>query len=109
MNRMDPRKQFSKWLAKSDSIYWFAAFTALIAVIAFVPDAAIACVYMAIILSVDKIINVWAYTRNSIYEKGFLAMLEKTRMELTLKPVLGKKSEKEDHNDEEITEGESNG
>jgi len=31
------------------------------------------------------ILNVWAYTRNSIYEKGVFAMLDKARIEIGLK------------------------
>lgn len=83
--RMDPKQQFSKWLAKSGAIYWIAFHTMLLAVMCFRPETAMACVYLAIIVSVVMVIHVWAYTRNSVYEKGLLAMLDKTRMEMSLK------------------------
>jgi cobalamin biosynthesis protein CobD/CbiB len=104
--RIDPKEQFSKWLAKSGAIYWICFLSALIVVIIIRPEVAIACVYLAIIVSVVMIFHVWAYTKNSTYEKGVLALLDKTRMELSLK-----EGSKEDTGNEEasVTEGEENG
>lgn len=80
----DPKQQFSKWLAKSGAVYWIFFHTALLGVMCVRPEVAIACVYMAIIVSVVMIFHVWAYTKNSTYEKGLHAILDKTRMELDL-------------------------
>ena len=83
--RIDPRQQFSKWLAKSGSVYWIIFHSALLVVMTIRPEVSMACVYMAIIVSVVMIFHVWAYTRNSIYEKGLLTMLDKTRIEFGIK------------------------
>ena len=82
--RIDPMEQFSKWLAKSGAVYWIAFHTLLLILMYLRPEIANACVYLSIIISVVMIIHVWAYTRNSVYEKGLLAMLDKTKMELSL-------------------------
>lgn len=85
MKRIDPKEQFSKKLATSGAVYWIFCMTGLVITMALVPAVSIACVYMAIIVSVVKIFHVWAYTRNSTYEKALLAILDKTRMELGIK------------------------
>jgi hypothetical protein len=105
---VDPKDQFSKWLARSGAVYWIIHLTLLILVMALVPAVATACVYMALIVSVVMMIHVWAYTRNSTYEKGLLALLDKTRIELSLKGGSGLKSDTDGNNgdatDEEETE-----
>ena len=98
--RIDPKEQFSKWLAKSGAIYWIAFQTLLLVLMYLRPEVANACVYLSVIVSIVMIIHVWAYTRNSIYEKGLLAMLDKTRMEL----AFGKEKDDDDteyHEEEE--------
>lgn len=82
--RIDPKQQFSKWLAKSGAVYWIVFMTGLLFVMCLRPEVAIACVYMAIIVSAVMIFHVWAYTKNSTYEKGLLAILDKARMEMNL-------------------------
>lgn len=82
---INPKEQFSKWLAKSGAIYWIVFHTGLLLLIYFRPEAAMACVYMAIIVSVVMIFHVWAYTKNSTYEKGLLALIDKTQMELSIR------------------------
>lgn len=85
MNRnFDPKQQFSKWLAKTGAVYWIFFHTVLLGVMCIRPETAIACVYMAIIVSVVMIFHVWAYTKNSTYEKGLRAILDKARMEMDL-------------------------
>ena len=79
--KMDPQKQFSKWLARSGAVFWICYLPALLIVICIRPEAAMACVYLGLISSAVMIIHVWAYTRNSIYEKGLLAMLDKVRIQ----------------------------
>lgn len=85
MLRIDPRKQFSKRLARWTSIFWFVFMVWLSVLFLLVPASALYCVYMGIIATAVMILNVWAYTRNSIYEKGVLAMLDKARIEIGLK------------------------
>ena len=102
--QIDPKEQFSKWLARSGAVYWIVFHTLLMVLMYLRPEIANACVYLSVIISVVMIIHVWAYTRNSVYEKGLLAMLDKTRMELTLDRKTGKKEEEdktEYHEEEE--------
>ena len=76
------------------------------------PATAIYTVYMGIIVTVVMIINVWAYTRNSIYEKACFAMLDKAKIEigLTNNGSISTGSTTEDDGDEEaLVEEESNG
>lgn len=40
MVRIDPKKQFSKELARSTAFYWFFFMTALLALVHVVPDSA---------------------------------------------------------------------
>lgn len=105
-NRIDPKKQFSKKLARWTSIFWFIFMSWLSAILIIEPGAAIYSVYMAIISTAVMIINVAAYTRNSIYEKMALAVLDKSRIELNL----GKASAQEAEEDDDLPEeGVSNG
>jgi len=107
--RIDPKKQFSKRLARWTSFFWFLFLSWLTVLFLLVPEAALYCVYMAIIATVVMLLNVWAYTRNSIYEKACFAMLDKARIEIGLKAG-GNPSKKEDSNDEEdLNEGDENG
>ncbi|MBQ1776828.1 MAG: hypothetical protein IIZ93_01590 [Acidaminococcaceae bacterium] len=96
--RIDPRKQFSKRLARWTSLFWFAFMTWLSILFMLVPEAALYCVYMAIIVTVVMVLNVWAYTKNSIYEKGVFAMLDKARIEIGLKNKEVRQNEEEDSN-----------
>lgn len=82
---IDPKKQFSKRLARWTAIFWFAYMSWLSVLILLAPAAAQFAVYMAIIVTTVMILNVWAYTKNSIYEKSVLAMLDKTSIELGMK------------------------
>lgn len=96
----DPRKQFSKWLARSSSWFWFIYLILLAGLIAFRPETANAIIYIILIVSAVMIFHVWAYTRNSTYQKGIEAMLSKTKMELSLKNEPAK-SDEEESSDEE--------
>lgn len=109
--RIDPKKQFSKKLARWTSVFWFFFMTWLTVLFLLVPEAAIYCVYMGIIVTAVMILNVWAYTRNSIYEKGVFAMLDKARIEIGLKNGKISNSAQEDENDEEgsVNDGGENG
>ena len=99
-NKMDPKQQFSKWLAKSGAVYWIVFLTSLLFVMCIRPEVAISCVYLALIVSGVMIFHVWAYTKNSTYEKGLLALLDKTRMELDLSAKANSFSNSTTNNDE---------
>lgn len=109
--RIDPKKQFSKKLARWTSVFWFLFMTWLTVLFLLVPEAALYCVYMGLIATAVMILNVWAYTRNSIYEKGVFAMLDKARIEIGLKNGKISNSAQEDENDEEgsVNDGGENG
>ena len=79
---IDPKKQFSKRLARWTAIFWFVFMSWLSVLLLLAPEAAQFSVYMGIIATAVMILNVWAYTRNSIYEKGVLAMLDKLKLEM---------------------------
>ena len=104
MKQFDPRKQFSKRLARYGAIFWGLYLLIIAVLIYFQPETAIACVYLVLIVTVNKMLDTWAYTKNSTYEKGLLAMLEKTKMELNLKAG-GKISGKQDKDEEDEGEG----
>lgn len=105
--RMDPRKQFSKWLARFCSIIWGVYVFALLPLIAYRPEAAMACVWLTLIMTCNKALDTVSYTRNSTTEKIILGMLERTQMELSLtgnaKSTAGTQAKEE--NDEEVNEG----
>lgn len=103
--RIDPKKQFSKKLARWTAVFWFLFMTWLSAILLLQPESALYSVYMAIIATAVMILNVWAYTKNSIYEKGAFALLDKTRLELSI----GKTTGKDDADEGNVTEGGSNG
>ena len=107
--KYDPRKQFSKKLAKWTAVFWFFFMTWLTVLFLLVPDAALYCVYMAIISTAVMLLNVWAYTRNSIYEKGVLAMLDKTKLSLNIGGKANDDSDDEPDEEPDETEGVSNG
>lgn len=92
----DPRKQFSKWLAKSSSWFWFIYLVILACLMAYRPETADAIIYIILIVSAVMVFHVWAYTKNSTYQKGIEAMLSKTKMELSLKSKSGSTDGEED-------------
>lgn len=104
MKQFDPRKQFSKRLARYGAVFWGLYLLIIAVLIYFQPETAIACVYLVLIVTANKMLDTWAYTKNSTYEKGLLAMLEKTKMELSLKAG-GKISGKQDEDEEDEGEG----
>lgn len=106
--RMDPRKQFSKWLARWTAIYWFMHMTGMAVLCMIQPNVADAAVYMAIISSVVMLVNVWAYTRNSVYEKAILAGMDIKGFRFSWKNSRDKQYETE-QDDTEEEEGEADG
>ena len=99
--KIDPLQQFSKKLARWTAVFWFLFMSWLSVLLLLSPDAAQYAVYMGIIATAVMILNVWAYTRNSVYEKSLLTMLDKTRMEISLKNTAVKTNQ----TDETETEG----
>ena len=93
--RIDPRQQFSKKLACWTAWFWFLYMLWLSVVMVIQPGVAMYSFYMSIVVSVVMMLNVAAYTRNSIYEKAMLAALDKTKIELSMKKT-GKGSEKDE-------------
>ena len=105
----DAKKQFSKWLAKYGAYIWGAYIFAILGLMAYQPETAMACVWLTLIVTINKALDGLQYTDNSKTEKILLAALDKTQMELTLKGVAtSSKSEKEDTDHEEgfVTEEE---
>jgi len=82
--RMDPRKQFSKWLARIGAIYWVIFLSAVLGLMYLRPETAGSCVYLVLIVTVNKMLDTIAYTDNSKTEKIVLAALERTSMELRI-------------------------
>lgn len=112
--KIDPKKQFSKKLARWTAIFWFFYMTWLSVIVYLQPQAALYCVYLAINVTLVMLLNVWAYTRNSIYEKGVFAMLDKAKLSMNLgsyKPDKPSWSSDEDDivEDDEIIEEEGGG
>ena len=83
--RIDPRKQFSKKLARWTAVFWFLFMAWQSVLLLLAPASSLYAVYMGVIATAVMILNVWAYTRNSIYEKGVFAMLDKAKIEMNLK------------------------
>ena len=83
--RIDPRKQFSKKLARWTAIFWFAYMAWLSVLLLLRPESTLYSVYMGIIAPAVMILNVWAYTKNSVFEKAVFGILDKTRIEMNLK------------------------
>ena len=101
VRQVDPRKQFSKRLARWTAIFWFLYMTWLSVLFLYVPAASQYCVYMGVICTIVMLVNEVAYTMNSVQEKILLAMIERTKLELKIG-----NGESENDSDEE---GESNG
>lgn len=111
--RIDPKKQFSKWLARFGAIIWGIYVFAVIALIAYRPEAAMACVWLTLIVTGNKALDTLGYTQNSTTEKIILGALERTKLELGLKGTVKNTAGTPDANsgeDEEEKDGrESNG
>ena len=102
--RIDPKKQFSKRLAKWTAVFWFFYMVLLIAVMIIEPSSSLYTVYMGIICTVVMLLNVYSYNKNSLTEKALLTALDKCRMEVS---IGGKGKAKPEETEEE--EGGSNG
>lgn len=100
--RIDPQQQFSKRLAKWTAVFWFFYMTLLSVLCYAQPLVSDAFVYMGICVSVVMLINVGAYTRNSIYEKAILAGVDIGKLKWR---SWGKQDNQDDEEDSEGGEG----
>lgn len=82
--RIDPKKQFSKLLARWTAWFWFAYMTWISIIMFLQPQAGLYCVYMGIIVTAVMALNVYSYTKNSIAEKLAFTLLDKTKIEIGL-------------------------
>jgi hypothetical protein len=82
--RIDPKKQFSKRLARWTAVFWFVYLAWLSVIMYLEPQASMYCFYMSIVVSVVMIVNVLAYTRNSIIEKLAFMALDKAKLEVNI-------------------------
>ena len=101
--RIDPRQQFSKKLARWTSVFWFLYMTWLSVIILLQPAAALYVVLLAMLTTIVMFINIYEYTKNSIYEKSAFAMLDK--LELNLKHKSDTETEEETEDEKEGDEG----
>lgn len=85
--RMDPKKQFSKWLARFGAWVWGLYLLVVAFLIYSRPEAAMACVWLVVIVTANKMIDTLAYTDNSKTEKILLSALDKAKVELQLKGI----------------------
>ena len=72
-SRVDPRDQFSKKLARWSSWFWFLYMLLTLAAVVIQPLSADAAVYLAGFSSVVMVLNIAAYTHNSVYDKAIAA------------------------------------
>ena len=97
--KIDPKKQFSKRLARWTSVFWFAYLTWLSILMMLEPSVALYSFYMSIVVSIVMMINVISYSVNSITEKRIFGMLDRAKIELQLGPVkasVGKQDSEEE-------------
>lgn len=108
--RIDPKHQFSKRLARWTAVFWFFYMTWLSVILILQPQAALYTVYMGIMVTLVMLLNVWAYTKNSVYEKSVFAMLDKAKLDISLKGItntnINSANETEEDTPDEDTEPE---
>ena len=85
--RIDPKKQFSKRLARWTAVFWFLYLSWLSVLMLLEPSIAEYSFYMSIIVSVVMMINVISCSINSITEKRIFGMLDKAKIELKFGPA----------------------
>lgn len=76
VRRVDPKDQFSKKLAKWSAWFWFVYMTLVLVAIVIEPNSADAAIYLAGFTSIVMLLNIGAYTSNSIYDKAIAAGAE---------------------------------
>ena len=112
--QIDPKKQFSKHLARWTAVFWFFYLTWLSVLMFLEPSVAMYSFYMSIVVSVVMMVSVISYTINSVQEKRIFGMLDKAQIELKFGPAkvsLGKDKDddsdddSDDNSDDEQEEG----
>lgn len=106
MVRIDPKKQFSKKLARWTAVFWFVFMTWISVLMFLQPSAAEYSFYMSIVVSVIMMINVISYSANSITEKRIFGMLDKAKIEVKLGPAKISVGDGEADNADSTEEGE---
>lgn len=96
--RIDHRKQFSKWLARVTLVFWVVYLSWVSVILFLVPEAGMSCVYLTIIVTVAQIIAGILYTHNSETEKILLTALDKTKIEVSIGNKKSTASEEEGGN-----------
>lgn len=81
---IDPKKQFSKRLARWTAVFWFVYMTWLSVILILAPQAGVYTVYMGIMATVVMMLNVYTYCKNSIFEKAVFGLIDKTRLEISV-------------------------
>lgn len=109
--RIDPKKQFSKRLARWTAIFWFLFMGWLGAILFLAPESGLYAFYLSIVVSLVMIFNLCLYHSNSKREKELFALLNGLELELKFGGATirtGRKNN-EDEPDSDDEEGESNG
>jgi len=106
IKKVDPRHQFSKRLARYGAIVWGIYSFAVLALVAYRPEVAMMAVYLTIIMTLNKAWDTYNYNSNSKLEKILLAILDKTKMEISLGGI-NAKSTSVKNDDEEDGEGDN--
>lgn len=106
VKKIDPKQQFSKWLARYGAIVWGIYSFVVLALIAYRPETAMSCVYLTLIMTANKALDTISYTSNSKTEKLLLTLLDKARMEIN---IGGKTKAPAEEGDGHESEGDSNG
>lgn len=94
--KIDPKKQFSKRLAWVTLVFWVVYLSWVSVIMFLVPENAMACVYLTIIVTVAQIIGGILYTHNSETEKILLTALDKTKIEVSIGNKNSSASEEEE-------------
>ena len=105
---VDPKKQFSKRLARWTAVFWFVYMAWLGVVLFLAPEAGLPAVYLSVVSSVVMVINIYQYNSNSKLEKTLFMLLNRTELELKFGGASLKTGAKKDEPDPD-EEGESNG
>lgn len=101
IKKVDPRHQFSKRLARYGAVVWGIYSFAVLALVAYRPEAAMAAVYLTTIMTLNKAWDTYNYNSNSKLEKILLAILDKTKMEINLNSLKDKSVASNASNEEE--------
>ena len=106
MVRIDPKKQFSKKLARWTAIFWFLFLTWLSILLLLVPESGMVAFYFACLATFVMIVMTFCYTSNSKREKELFAALDSLSLELQIgNSKIVKKPTDTDTENEPDTEG----